>query len=933
MDAAEGSARPWGFASAHSLLSRGDVDDVDELLTSSARWRPSAAARPPLSVSMSPLSEPLSASPGDAHCYGAGCFSGVASSSTSRLGASPPPYDYGGGGAAAVAAVTIGWSPSESSLLGASPSLASQATFVAATSAWGQPRQRPSPAADDDAWGGGSPGGGGGGGSALMDCSTSELASASPETLLAGGWGGPGAAWDGPAASGACTMGTPPRGARESRSARPSSSFAAQSPPARAPSCFLSPEALPPHFSGSFGAGGREDEDASRGRGLFGADPPRLLPGDWPSSSAVAAAAEEGARLRLHRARLARSPAARGTVQRLCDEAQQDWLRAVLSAWTLVAAGRSGRVLEAAVPRTPFQAWLTWQLDRHTERARGERFTACMGRRDQDAVLRECFLRWHGSGGRCGSRDHGSGAEELRELTERLRQAELEGRQLRVSEQRLADEADALRQCLDSERQLCGEVRGVHERLGRAEEECGQLQAAHERLGEEAQTLRWRLEQAEAECLSLRASEEQLREQASRWRAEAAALADRCSRVEAELARRSGGEFARLRALESELAQLQGEAFAAASAPSPPAVAPSMEPPWDLGFATAAAAAIGAAAAFGVPAVGAASAGAARRGPGRGRRLGDVAGAVAWCSRTIAVEALLRLYWLAWSMATSGNRLADALLEQCVAAEADAVCRQTLLVWRFALASGGLRPAARRRGPLEWALARDCEWLVWAVLQAWHAAVCTLVQRKTLAVRSPPGRRGPTSPPPSSAGVNGTCTGTGGVDGGGRQAGESSGLGIRVAPSLAWECRARSSYAPSPDSAGTPRSAWEWPPTHAVALPPPSSSSSSAVLRSSSASALLLPRRTSDGTAAPSGGFLGGGGGRRLSTGSATLSVGSFPWPAPQPQAPSPSTASRGRVVVHCGPARLPSTGAMSGRASVGDGGGSSGGGDASAGR
>lgn len=73
-----------------------------------------------------------------------------------------------------------------------------------------------------------------------------------------------------------------------------------------------------------------------------------------------------------------------------------------------------------------------------------------------------------------------------------------------------------------------------------------------------------RLAHAEKRAFTLEAEGARLRVEAERWRSEAHSASSRAGLAEAELRRRSGEEFANLRALERDLAVLRGEAAASA---------------------------------------------------------------------------------------------------------------------------------------------------------------------------------------------------------------------------------------------------------------------------------------------------------------------------------------------------------------------------------
>jgi len=83
---------------------------------------------------------------------------------------------------------------------------------------------------------------------------------------------------------------------------------------------------------------------------------------------------------------------------------------------------------------------------------------------------------------------------------------------------------------------------------------------AAQRQAAQVQALQGRLERADAECCALRSQGEGLHAETQRWRAEVEASQARTDWAEAELLRRSGHEFARLRELQLEFSALQAEA-------------------------------------------------------------------------------------------------------------------------------------------------------------------------------------------------------------------------------------------------------------------------------------------------------------------------------------------------------------------------------------
>lgn len=176
--------------------------------------------------------------------------------------------------------------------------------------------------------------------------------------------------------------------------------------------------------------------------------------------------------------------------------------------------------------------------------------------------------------------------------------------------------------------------------------------------------MRERLERADAECCALRGQEASLLEEVRHWRAQSeAALAERDARMsaEAELLRRSGDEFSRLRALEAELADLQAQAMPATawSAPPPSVVRPPcvVRPPAKRPLAADAALA---------------------RVEATGRQL------------------LLRLCFSEWCSRADLARLGAVVMEQTYTSEAAWHCVRALLGWRCSVDRAKLRAVATR---------------------------------------------------------------------------------------------------------------------------------------------------------------------------------------------------------------------------------------------
>lgn len=225
--------------------------------------------------------------------------------------------------------------------------------------------------------------------------------------------------------------------------------------------------------------------------------------------------------------------------------------------------------------------------------------------------------------------------------------------------------------------------------------------------------MRERLERADAECCALRGQEEGLRAEAQRWRAEAEEAQARTDWAEAELLRRTGHEFSRLRELQTELAHLQSEV----ALPKAGACNCIQDHHAIVG-----------------PACGLALQKPVEHVPTRPSEVVAVAkgGATAAAARGVAASlaAAAARVWLklclsAWSSQANAQSLALALVAQCAASE-DATCRgQVLAAWRLAVRHGRLRCAAVHL--FDTASVRQAAPLVRAVLRRWHAVVADSV--------------------------------------------------------------------------------------------------------------------------------------------------------------------------------------------------------------
>lgn len=196
--------------------------------------------------------------------------------------------------------------------------------------------------------------------------------------------------------------------------------------------------------------------------------------------------------------------------------------------------------------------------------------------------------------------------------------------------------------------------------------------------------MRERLEKADAECCVLRRSQEEAHKELQHCQAQVDDGKSRLQWAEGELVRRSEQEFARLRELEAELAQLQAEGRTASA---------------DTRGHSSGSDAIH------------------RSGVSRGAALGVTAAHL-----RASASLLVQLCWSSWAACISMLQVTAELLDQCAVADVVAQCSHAILVWRFAVyrvrarrASGGLlaKLSDRRAG-------RPASLL----LHAWRAVAC-----------------------------------------------------------------------------------------------------------------------------------------------------------------------------------------------------------------
>lgn len=247
--------------------------------------------------------------------------------------------------------------------------------------------------------------------------------------------------------------------------------------------------------------------------------------------------------------------------------------------------------------------------------------------------------------------------------------------------------------------------------------------SAAERHALQVRMMRERLERADAECCSLRSQEETLHSEAQRWRAEAETAQAKTDWAEAELLRRSGHEFARLRDLQVELAKLQAEVAL------PKASTCTCNP-----CHTSQVALNGERAMLHVPqnraeplppSHTAANLLATRLLPASVVAARGVA--MSFAARTTRLW--LKLYLSAWCAQASTRGLVLALVVQCAAAEDAAQCLRALATWRFVADRKQILRAAMRL--LDTTSIRQAVPLARVAFRRWHSVVGDFVGAMT----------------------------------------------------------------------------------------------------------------------------------------------------------------------------------------------------------
>lgn len=162
-------------------------------------------------------------------------------------------------------------------------------------------------------------------------------------------------------------------------------------------------------------------------------------------------------------------------VQRLCDQAQQDRLRAYLAGWSLLTAQWNGPMQGAAITRTPFQAWLAWMCDRRREMGRSDRLADMLERRDRAALLHQCLLKWQNAKSE-------SRAYQIYVMRERLEKADAECCVLRRNQEESAVE---LQRCREQAQDGKGKAHWAEgELLRRSEQEFSRLRELEAELAQ-----------------------------------------------------------------------------------------------------------------------------------------------------------------------------------------------------------------------------------------------------------------------------------------------------------------------------------------------------------------------------------------------------------------------------------------------------------------
>merc|ERR1719468_99746 len=202
-------------------------------------------------------------------------------------------------------------------------------------------------------------------------------------------------------------------------------------------------------------------------------------------------------------------------VSRICDAQEQDRLRACLACWALTVqnAQRTPAMWRDSASQQQQQQQQQRAMRKHVRQSQ-RRLGGSVHSRAVE--LRTAWRAW------------------LLLVSERRPQRRLNLRTADLLSRK--DQASLMRECVFAWNAVAA-----------------QRQAAH------VQALQGRLERADAECCALRSRREGLHAETQRWRAEVEVAQARTDWAEAELLRRSGHEFARLRELQLEFSALQAQ--------------------------------------------------------------------------------------------------------------------------------------------------------------------------------------------------------------------------------------------------------------------------------------------------------------------------------------------------------------------------------------
>jgi len=318
---------------------------------------------------------------------------------------------------------------------------------------------------------------------------------------------------------------------------------------------------------------------------------------------------------------------------------------------------------------TILRAWLAWARPRVHGHRRSSAACSLLARRDMFALLHESLMRWR------------------------------------------TFIADA----------LAVQVLVMRERLGRADAECCALRGEDKRLRSEAEQLRSQDEQLRGEVEQLRyqdkllrAEAELLRSEAEKLRLEAEGARANCVHAEDELLRRSRHEFAQLREVEAELAQLRLEA---ASSLVPKAKADAMLTVANADSRTAAATTASVA---GMAATSVIEANSIAVAP--------LSGLAAAFARAL-VRDWARVCLAAWHALAGAQELTLELVEQWACTDARLRTLRALAAWRIAVERVRLRAWSLRLADATHA--QHADFVTRAVLRSWPTSTDRISQLVT----------------------------------------------------------------------------------------------------------------------------------------------------------------------------------------------------------